>query len=528
MVGAACATLKLFRCLCFCYCCELVVRSQISSQYSGLGKMSRPALNAVSGKGKRLRTWVAECSWGKFPESSEFASAWQKLQAKVVADYADYQLGVNTPANSFLDFCVIVHMDAPREQGSVKGTLATLFKHAGMDVQINDLVSFNGYYRLLLCFDDGVAPEPQSPVQAPDSEAYAELDAKGEADFDAATSRQDLEAVYASYWARREAFALALPVTPVPVRRELNVIQWLNGQPPNIDLTVDRHLSNPQKVQWTLLLMTAEDPDEYTPWNRNMYISDFVRFMTHYDRISPMKDAIKKCDEAAEAFVGFLMWSGNPDTKAPTEEPNYLILVDGEPVRKKPRTKPTKDGLKAACKELWRAHRMEDKPVIPGMCYECGRVVPLGMEGEIQTNLGKFVPRSSADDPSTYYISDASKHGIFCRLACVHDRCKGCGTKLVDDKCGKCDHDQQRNRRKGTCIGWGIPDHNEVISGNEKVQWDNWKVIDWPFCAAKSSCLLHRCKGHVCVRDCRHKCTRECFVSTLPNYKGSCRCKVPE
>jgi hypothetical protein len=374
---------------------------------------------------------------------------------------------------------IIVHMEVPRQNSSVKKTIARMFQSTGRDVIIKSLTAFCGYHQCVMGFVGSLVEIEHLEDVLPTDSELEDLDDDYNAAVDRAVCKNDLDAAFATYLSKRDANALSIPQQAAQLPQEPYPIFWLTSHPQNINMYVEHRIDDWQKVVWALELMDLKD--------RHPEVDDFITFHTHFRKISRMKDKDKLLTTAAKYFAEFMRRHVQHQCTAEKD------LVD-------------------ALKKRYNDRGSPGGYVVRGRCFECNAKVPTGMEGEFYTNLGLVVCKGLQDDK---HVMDASKYGIFCRLRCVRGRCKGCGEMLVDGRCPDpdCDDNQKRNHRVAVPLGYGTEDHNEFIGPIDKHFVDQGLLLSWPLCKPKHKCLWHTCK-HVCIRSCNHECSRECRVPT--------------
>ena len=464
--------------------------------------MSRPILVETAGNSRDSATWVAEI---EFQASDDLSPEKAKtLQAKLEGNYKGYKFGLWKIRVSGLAH-LIIHLEEPKQNSSVKTTVERLMKAANVKGTIKCMEAFSGYHRFLMGFPGG---EDNDDKQASESPEQCELEDEVYcAEVDKATCKSDLQQAFSSYLSRQAQSALAVPagaalaIPAGPAQHQGMVdedIMWINGQPPSLCIYMEHRISEIHKLKWSLLLMK----DVPLPPKA----SSFPTFFTHYRSVSRMRDNVKCLDTAAGHFAQLMEHGG----------------FVGNPSK----------SLKVELKKAWQTYSLknQDNFAVEGLCFECNAEIPFGVEGQINTPLGIVVVKRDFEDKC---IKDASAYGLFCGKRCCKNRCKGCASPMVNGKCTSwsgCTDDQNRNKRLAKPLGYG-KEGEEYISVLEKRVLDEGAPLTWPTCKTKRMCLFHTC-SHECSRDCNHVCVLACREKRrsapydIPYYSKRCTCEL--
>jgi len=342
----------------------------------------------VPGHGEQAKTWVVPVTF-----LSDLAPK-QLLVLEAILELKPFKVGFFTIPNSTKRL-FIVHFQKETRRDQCAKALKDVWKLAGVQASIEEMVMFNGYHLELF----GFRPNP-GPVLPKKVEPDVELD-EGEqtkiweellpeSDDDSTpppVCMADVDNAFKMALICKNVLALRPPASSssgsayaVPPRSNVGpYISWCTEPPSELEVVTRRTLREWQKLEWVLLRCESEE------MRTSPSLDQFADFFAIYLSISTVDNQTELLKQAFNTFA------------------KHVKKTTGATVSKKELPPATLNAVRGI-----------QKGAVPGKhCQNCNHI----LSDELVMNIdGCLLPKH--------------RHGMFCSSECAKGRCKGCSFPL--------------------------------------------------------------------------------------------------
>ena len=343
----------------------------------------------VPGHGEQAKTWVVPVTF-----LSDLAPK-QLLVLETILESKPFKVGFFTIPNSTKRL-FIVHFQKETRRDQCAKALKDVWRLAGVQASIEEMVMFNGYHLELFGFRPNPGPALPKKVE-PDVELDEGEQTKiwedllPESDDDSTPQSVCMDKVDKAFQEALNEKEMVLALRPpassssgsayaVPPRSNVGpYISWCTEPPSELEVVTRRTLREWQKLEWVLLRCESEE------MRTSPSLDQFADFFAIYLGISTVDNQTELLKQAFNTFA------------------KHVKKTTGATVSKKELPPATLNAVRGI-----------QKGAVPGKhCQNCNHI----LSDELMMDInGGLIPKH--------------RHGMFCSSECAKGRCKGCSFPL--------------------------------------------------------------------------------------------------